>query len=197
MPSEPHFEAMLHYLHHIRCHPPNALCFYKDVQTSPLYGLIQSANLSHINPTLVTISDSSWDDSPGSLSTGSFLVFFQGGIISMMSLLPPVVSLSSAEAEVYTMSYAAMHTNHCRQVFCDIFFDDPDHPYTVPILTDSKSGSFITKYERDSKNFKHVERKFLYVHTNSLNGLVDVLYFPGKDYNVAVLGTKNCSSPRN
>ena len=45
MPGDIHFQALLHLLHHLHCHPPNALCYYKDVTTSPLYGLLHSANL--------------------------------------------------------------------------------------------------------------------------------------------------------
>jgi hypothetical protein len=197
MPGEVHFQALLHLLHHIRCHPPNALCYYKDVTTSPLYGLLQSAKLHDVNPMLVTISDSSWSDCEDKRSTGSYLILCQGGIIDHSTFVPNPIALSSAEAEIYAMTVAAMATNHIRQVFCEAIFGDPDRPYSVPLLTDSKSGIFITQNNRDTKRTRHIERRWLFIRQCRQQSYIIVFFLAGDAYNVADLGTKNCSTPAN
>jgi len=159
MPGKVHFEALLHLLHHIRCHPPNAICFYRDVTQSPLFGLLKSAGLSDLNPLFLAFSDSSWGDTDDRRSTGCYQVFFQGGIIAHSTFVPTPIAMSSAEAEIYAMTVTAMILSHLRQIFCDTFFDDSDHPYTVPLLTDSSSGIFITKNNKDNSRTKHIEHK--------------------------------------
>ena len=195
MPGEAHFEALLLLLHHIRCHPPNAICFYRDVTHSPLYGLLQNAHLQEINPILVAFSDSSWGDTEDRRSTGCYLVFFQGGIIAHSTFVPSPIAMSSAEAEIYAMTVTAMILSHLRQVFCDTFFDDSDHPYTVPLITDSSSGIFITKNNRDNNRTKHIERKWLYIRTQQQNASIAPYHVDGDKYNLSDIGTKNKSSP--
>ena len=89
MPGEPHFKALIHLLHHIRSHPPNAICFYCNVTHSPLHGLLNTAGLSDINHTLVAFSDSSWGDTTDRRSTGSYLDFFkeESTLITLLFLL--------------------------------------------------------------------------------------------------------------
>jgi hypothetical protein len=197
MPGELHFKALIHLLHHIRCHPPNAICFYCDVTHSPLYGLLQSAGLPDINPILVAFSDASWGDTEDRRSTGSYLIFFQGGIISHSTFVPSPIAMSSAESEIYAMTVTAMIIHHIRQVFCDTFFDDADRPFSVPLLTDSSSGIFITKNNKDNARTKHIERKWMFIRTSRQNGSIIPYHIDGNKYNLADLGTKNKSSPAN
>ena len=49
---------------------------------------------------MFTFSDSSWDDDHDtSISTGGYLIFYQGGVIDQSSNMPMPIAMSSAEAE--------------------------------------------------------------------------------------------------
>ena len=125
LPGEKHFQALLHLLHHIRCHPPKALCYYRDTAQSPLHSLLATAQVTLHDNTMVTMCDSSWGDCADHKSTGSYLVFFQGGVIDHSSFVPNMVALSSAKAEICAMTIAGMATNYFRQVLCDVLYDSP------------------------------------------------------------------------
>jgi hypothetical protein len=49
-PGRPHFKAIVHLLHHLRCHPPKALKYYHNVYQSPLYELLKEAKLDKLDP---------------------------------------------------------------------------------------------------------------------------------------------------
>jgi hypothetical protein len=194
-PGERHFKALLHLLHHIRCHPPNALCYYTDPTQSPLAALLRSANLSRLDPFFITITDSSWGDCDNQRSTGCYLVLFQGGLVDYSSFVPTPITLSSAEAEINAMTVGSMAASFLRQVICDILYNDPAHPFSVPMLTDSASGIFITQNDRDTKRTRHIERRWLYVRQERFSAHLDMDFLPGDTYNLADLGTKNVPSP--
>jgi hypothetical protein len=150
LPGEIHFLALLHLLHHIGCHPPQALCYYKDIEDSPLYSLITTAKLEVHDPTLLAMCDSSWGDCEDHKSTGCYMIFYQGGLIDASSFVPHIVAMSSAEAEICAMCVAAMVTCHFCQVYCDIMFNNPSRPLSIPILSDSKPGIISCGNDRDT-----------------------------------------------
>ena len=194
LPGVRHFNALLHLLHHIRCHPPNALCYYTDPTQSPLASLLHKADLSHIDPFFLTMTDSSWGDCDLQRSTGCYIVFLQGGVIDFSSFVPKPITLSSAEAEINAMTVGAMATAFLRQVVCFILYANTDRPFTVPLLTDSQSGIFITQNERDTSRTRHIERRWLYVRQERQSSNILVLHLNGDAHNIADLGTKNVSS---
>jgi hypothetical protein len=194
-PGERHFKALLHLLHHIRCHPPNALCYYTDPTQSPLAALLRNADLTQLDPFFITITDSSWGDCDNQRSTGCYLVLFQGGLVDYSSFVPTPITLSSAEAEINAMTVGSMASSFLRQVICDVLYNDPTHPFSVPMLTDSASGIFITQNDRDTKRTRHIERRWLYVRQERFSGHLNMHFLPGDAYNLADLGTKNVASP--
>jgi hypothetical protein len=194
-PGERHFKALLHLLHHIRCHPPNALCYYTDPTQSPLAALLRNADLSRLDPFFITITDSSWGDCDDQRSTGCYLVLFQGGLVDYSSFVPTPITLSSAEAEINAMTVGSMASSFLRQVISDVLYNDPTHPFSVPMLTDSASGIFITQNDRDTKRTRHIERRWLYVRQERFSGHIDMHFLPGDAFNLADLGTKNVASP--
>ena len=141
--------------------------------------------------------DSSWGDTEDHKSTGCYMILFQGGLIDHSSFVPNIVAMSSAEAEICAMCVGAMATCHFRQVYCDIMFDDPSRPYTVPILSDSKSGIISCGNDRDTKQTRHIDRRMYAIRLLIQHALVTLIFIPGDKYNVADLGTKNLSSPAN
>ena len=191
LPGEKHFKALLHLLHHIRCHPPNALCFYVDPTKSPLASLLHKANLSHLDPFFLMITDSSWGDCDDGRSTGCYAALFQGGLVDHSSFVPTPITLSSAEAEINAMTVGTMSASFLRQVIMDVLYNDSSKPFSVPMLTDSQSGIFITQNERDTKRTRHIERRWLYVRQERQCGHIVLYFLPGDEFNVADLGTKN------
>ena len=198
LPGEKHFQALLHLLHHIRCHPPNALCYYRDCSKAPIASLLKEANLTDIEPSsLLSICDSAWGDCDDQRSTGCYLTMFQGGLVNYSSFVPSPISLSSAEAEINAMTVCCMATNYLRQVTCDVLFESPERPLTIPILTDSASGIFITQNERDTNRTRHIERRWMFTRACRLNGWVSIHHLSGDKHNIADLGTKNLPTTSN
>jgi hypothetical protein len=193
--GERHFKALLHLLYHIRYHPPNALCYYTDPTQSPLAALLRNADLSRLDPYFITITDSSWSDCDDQHSTGCYLVPFQGGLVDYSSFVPTLITLSSAETEINAMTVGSMASSFLRQVICDVLYNDPKHPFSVPIITDSASGICITQNDRDTKRTRHIEHRWLYVRQDQFSGHIDMHFLPGDTFNLADLGTKNVASP--
>ena len=107
------------------------------------------------------------------------------------SFVPSPIALSSAEAEINAMTVACMATNYMRQIICDVRYGYSSRPFTVPILTDSSSGIFITMNDRDSQRTRHIERRYLFVRTARQNAWVSMHFISGDEFNIADLGTKN------
>ena len=175
---------------------PSTQCslFLSRFTQIPLASLLKEAELSQLDPTFLTITDSAWGDCDDRKSTGCYMIFFQGGLVDFSSLVPTPITMPSAEAEINMMTVGAMATNYLRQVLCDVLHDNPEHLLTVPILTDSKSGIFITQNDRDTNRTRHIQRRWLYVRQCRQSGHISCHFLPGDQFNLADLGTKNCSS---
>ena len=66
LPGRPHFRAALHLLHHLRCHPPQAIKFYRNPSHSPLTQMLRDIGLSHLDPSsLIYFCDSAFGDCDG------------------------------------------------------------------------------------------------------------------------------------
>ena len=95
------------------------------------------------------------------------------------------------------MTIADMATNYFCQVLCDVLHDSPSRPLTIPILSDSQSGIHWTSSDKEVKTTRHIERRLSAIRLWVANGVLSVHFINGDEYNVADLGTKNCSSPAN
>jgi hypothetical protein len=191
LPGLPHFQAMLHLLHHLRCHPTKALKFYRDVTKSPLHKMLQQADLSEVDCTLCWFTDSSFMDEDDQRSTGSHMGFLQGGCIDFSSFVPLPIAQSTAEAETNALCIGSMSSAHVRQGFMQIVTGDSSAPYTVPIFTDSSAAEAISKNDRDTKRTRHIDRRFQYARHARKSGHISVHHVNGDTYQLADLGTKN------
>jgi hypothetical protein len=191
LPGAKHFKAVLHLLHHLRCHPPKALMFYSDVTKSPLAYMLKKAGLGKIDPSLVVFSDSSWGDCDELYSTGCFAILYQGGLIDGNSFVPSIVAMSSAEAESNTMCVAAMATASARMICMELRTGNPDTPYTVPMLVDSTAAECINKNDKDTNRTRHIERRMLYTRSERQRGHLSLHHVNGDEYQLGDLGTKN------
>jgi len=109
LPSRQHFRAILHMLHHLRCHPTNALVFYKDWRQSPVSKmLIQDLRMEIPDGTLLWFTDASHADCDDSRSTCCYIGFFQGGVVDMQSFVPQPIAHSTAESETMALAVGSM-----------------------------------------------------------------------------------------
>ena len=137
LPGKVHFEAMIHLLHHLRVCPCKGLKFCSKLEESPSYSLLLENELPLDKP-LLTFSDSSLQDCPDTRrSTGSFVIFYHGGVVDASSSVPTPVALSSAEAEYNACCNACMATAHVRMLLMELDGKDPDTKYATPMILDS------------------------------------------------------------
>ena len=190
-PGRRHFEGLLHLLHHIRCHPPPGLTFYHEVDCSPLSHLLQEAKLADkLDMHFIYFSDSSWGDCDNQRSTGSYIGFFQGGVVDMNSFVPEPIALSSAEAESNALCVAAANAACTRMIVMEIMTGDSDCIYTVPFLLDNTAAEIMTRNNKDTKRTRHIARRMLFARYECQHGHILVHYVDGKQHQVANIGTK-------
>ena len=97
--------------------------FYSDAKSSPLFQLLQNNNIQIFEDTLVTFTDSSWNDcvDTGS-SIGSNLSLTQGAAAAYNSHFPMLVSMSSKEAEYRSEAVECIKPSHLRMLVYDLRF---------------------------------------------------------------------------
>ena len=96
--------------------------------------------------------DSSWQDCPDTgRSTGSFLIFSQGGIMDFSTFEPSPVAMSSAEAECNTGAAAGMSMCHIRMLDNELNGLEADLIPSPPVLMlcDNESAVTITNLDKD------------------------------------------------
>ena len=75
-------------------------------------------------------SNSSWKDFPDTgISTGAYIIFYQGGPIDHVTHVPGPVAQSSAESEYNAACTAGMALAHFRMLIHELLNKDP---YIVP-----------------------------------------------------------------
>ena len=76
-----HFEGLVHLLRYIRDNKTLGLKYYADLNGAPVTDLLRQANIK-TNNHLMAFSDSSWKDCIDTgISTGAYIIFYQGGPI--------------------------------------------------------------------------------------------------------------------
>jgi hypothetical protein len=191
MPGRRHYQALLHLLHHIRCYPTPPLIFYHDVKDSPLAKLLIEAGHPDVDPTFCYFCDSAFMDADESRSTGCYLGFLQGGLIDFASSVPQPVAMSSTEAELNYASITCMAAAATRQALMEILHDDASRPFTVPLFTDSQSMDAIALNDRDTRNIRHVERRYFFVRFCRQTSQVRIYHIKGDKFQLADIGTKS------
>ena len=95
-PSKVHFEGLVHLLRYIRDNKPLVLKYYADLNDAPVTDILRQADIKTKNH-LMAFSNSSWQDCPDTgRSTGSYIMFYQGGPIYHGTHVPGPVAQSSA-----------------------------------------------------------------------------------------------------
>ena len=153
-PGKVHFEVLVHLLKYIRDNKTLGLKYYADLNGAPVTDLLRHANLK-IKNHFMYFYDSSWQDCPDTgRSTGSYIIFYQGGTIDHGTHVPVPVAQSSAESEYNAEFTSEMALAHFRMLVHELLNDDP---YMVPkeaplIVLNSKSAMCTVNNGKDTKH---------------------------------------------
>ena len=91
-PGKVHFEGLVHLLRYIRDNNTLSLKYYADMNDATVTDLLRQANIKTKNH-LMAFSDSSWQDCPATgISTGAYIIFYQGGPIDHGTHVPGPVA---------------------------------------------------------------------------------------------------------
>jgi hypothetical protein len=144
-------------------------------------------------------SDSSWnDDQDTGRSMGCFLIAYTGGIIDHSSNFPDPVALSSAKVEYNEGCIAMMAASHLCMLLCEMDEMegvDESSVSTTPIYFDSKNAIAMGNSYKDTKNTRHIMRRYHYVRKNIAANRFNMQLIQRK-CQIADIGTKQTPGPR-
>ena len=125
-PGKLHFKGLVHLLRYIRDNKTLGLSYYADMKDAPLSDLSRQAIINTENQ-FMALSDSSWQDFPDTgISTGAYIIFYQGGPIDHGTHVPGPVAQSSAESEYNAECTSGMALAHFRMLNHEFLNKDPD-----------------------------------------------------------------------
>jgi hypothetical protein len=131
-------------------------------------------------------SDADWAGDQTRRSTGGYLIFCLGGVISWKCSLIRSICLSSLESEIVFLSRTCKELVWLIRLFASLGFK-VDTPITV--LGDNQGALAAAKNEQVSERTKHIEIADLYVRQAVEEGWVKADYVP-TDENTADILTK-------
>jgi hypothetical protein len=187
-PGRRHFKTLLHLLRHLQCYRRNGgIKFYSNMTESPLHHyLISSKNETHRLSPIICFADASFQDCPDtSRSTGGYLIFVQGGVVDVTSMMPQLIAYSTCEAEYCTGALAAMATTYIKKIYNELHGLDSDHNITIPIGMDSQSAINTAQSNKETQRTKHIQRRYHFLRLAVATSQI-VLF--------KVDGTTNCAN---
>ena len=111
-PGKVHFEGLVNLLKYIWDNKTLGLKHYDDMNDALLYDLFRQARVKTDNQ-LMDLYYYSWKDCPDTqISTGSYIIFHQGGTIDHGTHVPGPVAQSSTESEYNTTWNTGMDLAH-------------------------------------------------------------------------------------
>ena len=170
-PGVVHFRALLHLIGFLKNTSNKSLRFYSKIEFSPLFLLLKNNNIQITEDTVVTFTDSSWNDCVDTgRSTGGNLSLTQGGAADYSCHLPVPVAMSSGEAEYISAAVACMKASHLRMLVYDLRFlgsnsYDGDNLKCEPsrIIVDNEAAISMANCNKDTAGNRHVARRYHYV----------------------------------
>ena len=132
---------------------------------APVTDLLRQANIKTKNHLMAFSYSSSQDFPDTGRSTGSYIIFYQGGPIDHGTHVKGPVAQSSAESEYNAACIAGMALAHFRMLVHELLNEDPDmFPKEVPLVVlDSKSAMCMAKNGKDTKHTRHIARRINFV----------------------------------
>ena len=142
-------------------------------------------------------SDYSWQDCPETeRSTGSYIIFHQGGPIEHGTHVPGPVAQSSSESEYNVACNAGMALAHFRMLVHELSNEDPDMvPKEAPLIVlNSKSTMCMAMNGKDTKHTRHITRRMIFVRNGEKCKMHKIDWCEGS-VKLADIGAKNVSEP--
>ena len=142
----------------------------------------------------MAFSDSSWQDCPDTgISTGAYIIYYQGGPIDHGTHVPGPVAQSSAESEYNAACTAGMALAHLVHELLN------EDPYMVTkeaplIVLDSKYAMCMAKKGKDTKHTRHIARWMHFVRNGEKCKMHRIDWCEGGQQ-LADIGTMNVSEP--
>ena len=180
-PGRVHFEGLVHLLRYIRYIKTLDLKYYADLNDAPVTDLLRQANIKTKNQ-LMDFSDSSWQDCPDTgISTGAYIIFYQGGPIDHGTHVPGPVAQSSEESEYNVACTAVMALAYFRRSVHELLNENPDMvTKKAPLIVlDSKSAMCMSKNGKDTKHTRHIARKINFVRNGEKYKMHKIDWFEG------------------
>ena len=117
-----HYRCLLHLIGYVKNTPSKGLKFHSKYENSQIFQLPKELNITSNNKSVITFSDSSWNDCIDiSRSNGGHITSIQGGAVDYGSHLSvPVATMSSGEAEYISAAVACMRASHLRMSIYDL-----------------------------------------------------------------------------
>ena len=159
-PGKVHFESLVYLLRYIRENKTLGFKYYDDMNYVPVSDLLRQANIEPENQ-LMDFSDYIWQDCPETgISTGAYIIFYQGGTIDHGKHVLVPLAQPSAEIEYNAVCTAGTTLAYLRMLINEFLNKDT---HVVPeedplIILDSKSAVCMTKNGKDIKNTRHIYR---------------------------------------
>ena len=171
-----HFERLVHLLRYIRDNKTLCLNYYADMNDAPLSDLLRQTNIKTDNQ-LMVFSNYSWKDCLDTgISTGAYIIFFQGGPIDHGTHVPGPVSQSSAKIQYNAACTAGMALTHFGMLIHELLNKDPDIvPEEEPLsILDIKSAVCMAENGKDAKHTRHIARRVHLVRNKKFTILTGV-----------------------
>ena len=156
-----HFEGLVHILRYITDNKTLSLKYYANTTYAPVSDLLRQASIKTKNQ-LMDFSHSRWQDCPDtSISTGAYIIFYQGGPIYHGTYVPGPVAQSGAESEYNSACTAGMALEHLKMTINELLNNDTDKvPEEDPlIILDNKSYMCMANNVVDTKQTRHIARR--------------------------------------
>jgi hypothetical protein len=118
---------------------------------------------------------------------------YQGGVIDMSSFVAQPIPHSTAESETIAISLGAMACAYARMGIADILFDNPNRPWTIPMISDSSAAIAMNTNDKPTRRNRHIDRRYFYGREEYTASKLTYHHIDA-DHSLADLGTKNLTA---
>ena len=140
---------------------------------------------------LTAYADSDWGGDINTSRSRTGFVIMLYGPIAWRSGLQGSVAISTAEAELYSMTEAYQELAFINGLLQDFNM----HVQTPLLINDNQSAIAMAEEARFSRNSRHIEIRYRFLHEHVRDNTLTIKYIPSAD-NIADILTKILPAPR-
>ena len=164
-PGKLHSEGLVHLLRYIRDNDTLGVRYFTNMNDAPVSDLLIQDSINTENK-LMDLSDSNCKYFPDTgISTGEYIIFYQGGPIDHATHVTVTVAQSGAEIEYNAVCTAGITLANFRMSIHELLNKNPDIvPEAAPlIIFDIKSAVCMAKNGKDTKHKRKIARRVNFV----------------------------------